>query len=254
MDRDLVRIGGRSADLGRPFLYTTTKQFLQVFGLESLEQLPRVELCGRADLYWSESNRRLAGLDTEDQERVPCSARGEIYHAHVDAVRFGLGSAAAGRARGRMLRQRMAKEPRTLGDEYEFFDEEEDDELRRTTRTKKKKKTRTKKRRRRLRGGRSKKKRTTRKTKTSRTKTWEMKTIEDDEDEDSKKRTSKRRRGNSKKKKTSKKRTSKKRTSKTRTKTTPSGKKWRRRGRRWEEDNDDEDKEDERRTRKKKWA
>jgi segregation and condensation protein B len=43
MDRELVRIGGRSEDLGRPFLYTTTKYFLRVFGLDSLESLPRVE-------------------------------------------------------------------------------------------------------------------------------------------------------------------------------------------------------------------
>jgi segregation and condensation protein B len=43
MDRELVRIGGRSEDLGRPYLYTTTKQFLRVFGLDSLDSLPRVE-------------------------------------------------------------------------------------------------------------------------------------------------------------------------------------------------------------------
>jgi segregation and condensation protein B len=42
MDRDLVRIGGRSAELGRPYLYTTTKRFLQLFGLQSLDELPRV--------------------------------------------------------------------------------------------------------------------------------------------------------------------------------------------------------------------
>jgi segregation and condensation protein B len=41
MDRDLVRIGGRSDELGRPYLYTTTKRFLQLFGLQRLEELPR---------------------------------------------------------------------------------------------------------------------------------------------------------------------------------------------------------------------
>jgi segregation and condensation protein B len=41
MERDLVRIGGRSEELGRPFLYATTKRFLQVFGLVSLEDLPQ---------------------------------------------------------------------------------------------------------------------------------------------------------------------------------------------------------------------
>jgi segregation and condensation protein B len=41
MDRDLVRIGGRGEELGRPYLYTTTKRFLQLFGLQNLDELPR---------------------------------------------------------------------------------------------------------------------------------------------------------------------------------------------------------------------
>jgi segregation and condensation protein B len=41
LERDLVRIVGRSEDLGRPLLYGTTKRFLEVYGLRSLEELPR---------------------------------------------------------------------------------------------------------------------------------------------------------------------------------------------------------------------
>ena len=43
IERDLVRIAGRSEELGRPLLYGTTRQFLQVFGLRHLEDLPRPE-------------------------------------------------------------------------------------------------------------------------------------------------------------------------------------------------------------------
>jgi segregation and condensation protein B len=43
MERDLLRIVGRSDELGRPFLYGTTRKFLQVFGLGRLEQLPPVD-------------------------------------------------------------------------------------------------------------------------------------------------------------------------------------------------------------------
>ncbi len=43
MERELVRIVGRSEELGRPFLYGTTKSFLQVFGLRHLDELPRQE-------------------------------------------------------------------------------------------------------------------------------------------------------------------------------------------------------------------
>jgi segregation and condensation protein B len=41
MDRDLVKIVGRAGELGRPFLYGTTKRFLEGFGLRNLEGLPR---------------------------------------------------------------------------------------------------------------------------------------------------------------------------------------------------------------------
>lgn len=44
MERDLVRITGRSDDLGRPYLYGTTKRFLQIFGLRHLEDLPRADI------------------------------------------------------------------------------------------------------------------------------------------------------------------------------------------------------------------
>jgi segregation and condensation protein B len=43
IERDLVRIVGRSNELGRPFLYGTTKKFLQVFGLRCLDELPRAD-------------------------------------------------------------------------------------------------------------------------------------------------------------------------------------------------------------------
>lgn len=43
MIKDLVRICGRSEDLGRPYLYGTTRRFLQIFGLRSADRLPRVD-------------------------------------------------------------------------------------------------------------------------------------------------------------------------------------------------------------------
>ena len=41
---NLVKIVGRAEDLGRPLLYGTSKTFLEVFGLGSLEDLPQVEV------------------------------------------------------------------------------------------------------------------------------------------------------------------------------------------------------------------
>ncbi len=41
LEQDLIRIAGRSEELGRPFLYGTTKRFLQVFGLVHINDLVR---------------------------------------------------------------------------------------------------------------------------------------------------------------------------------------------------------------------
>jgi segregation and condensation protein B len=52
MERDLLRIVGRSEELGRPFLYGTTRKFLQVFGLRRLEQLPPIDQIHSVGTDW----------------------------------------------------------------------------------------------------------------------------------------------------------------------------------------------------------
>jgi len=47
MERGLLRIVGRSDQLGRPLLYGTTRQFLAGFGLNSLDDLPRASQLAR---------------------------------------------------------------------------------------------------------------------------------------------------------------------------------------------------------------
>ena len=43
LDKSLVRIAGRKKAPGRPYVFGTTKQFLEYFGLKSLEDLPKME-------------------------------------------------------------------------------------------------------------------------------------------------------------------------------------------------------------------
>ena len=42
MDRQLVRLAGHRDVPGRPMIYGTTRRFLEIFGLESLKDLPRL--------------------------------------------------------------------------------------------------------------------------------------------------------------------------------------------------------------------
>ena len=43
MEKRLVKIVGRAEELGRPMLYDTTRDFLNIFGLASLDDLPDVQ-------------------------------------------------------------------------------------------------------------------------------------------------------------------------------------------------------------------
>lgn len=43
LEKNLIRIAGRKKAPGRPYVFGTTRQFLEYFGLKSLEELPKIE-------------------------------------------------------------------------------------------------------------------------------------------------------------------------------------------------------------------
>ncbi|MCH2154306.1 MAG: SMC-Scp complex subunit ScpB [Phycisphaerales bacterium] len=43
LERRMIRIAGRAEELGRPILYGTTREFLKVFGLAGIDDLPEIE-------------------------------------------------------------------------------------------------------------------------------------------------------------------------------------------------------------------
>ena len=49
LERRLIRVSGRKAVVGKPFLYITTKEFLVHFGLESVGDLPEPEELDRSE-------------------------------------------------------------------------------------------------------------------------------------------------------------------------------------------------------------
>jgi len=62
-DRGMVEVVGRGEGLGRPLLYGTTGRFLEHFGFQSLEDLPRPE-----DLPVVLRDRSTAILPEDDEE------------------------------------------------------------------------------------------------------------------------------------------------------------------------------------------
>ena len=66
VERHLVKVGGEEDSLGRPFLYITTRQFLDMFGLGRVEDLPDFETIGRKpDVV------QMPGLDDEPSLAEP---------------------------------------------------------------------------------------------------------------------------------------------------------------------------------------
>jgi segregation and condensation protein B len=79
LERKLVRIAGHREVPGRPMLYGTTRRFLEVFGLERLEDLPTLrdieEIAPELDLELPEAAPAVEGLghaaiDFDDAEPV----------------------------------------------------------------------------------------------------------------------------------------------------------------------------------------
>jgi segregation and condensation protein B len=57
LERGLVKIAGRSPELGRPFLYATTKEFLTCFGFNTIKNIPRAkQLAGKGLPEWASSS------------------------------------------------------------------------------------------------------------------------------------------------------------------------------------------------------
>ena len=80
MEKQLVKIVGRAEVIGRPMLYGTTRRFLDVFGLGSLEDLPRVEeLKAPRDAF--KSKPASAASESAVNESVAVESAGEAVPA-----------------------------------------------------------------------------------------------------------------------------------------------------------------------------
>jgi len=83
IEKQLVRIAGRAEVLGRPMLYGTTRRFLEIFGLQGLDDLPRAEefreAAKSAQLAREEAARdesQPAGDGDDDESRGPENQEG----------------------------------------------------------------------------------------------------------------------------------------------------------------------------------
>ncbi|MCX7661978.1 MAG: SMC-Scp complex subunit ScpB [Candidatus Omnitrophica bacterium] len=66
LEKNLIRIVGRRDSMGRPFVYRTPKEFLEYFGLKSLEDLPKLEDFSKL-AKGEESDGEPTGITQEDR-------------------------------------------------------------------------------------------------------------------------------------------------------------------------------------------
>lgn len=83
MEKNLIAITGRSEAVGRPLLYGTTEEFLRIFGLRGIGDLPKlreIEELMEEDAYSAEPVITVdAGTDAEEIE-AKVGAAGHIHH------------------------------------------------------------------------------------------------------------------------------------------------------------------------------
>jgi segregation and condensation protein B len=128
MERDMVRISGRSTELGRPFLYSTTKNFLRTFGLSGLDALPRADqLRGMGLPSWANTSQNLDTLSPDPSRFVDTSEESHVRltssSKSLEELETELGTLLAVAPNASALDIRAGD-----ADEDEFEDEEDDEE------------------------------------------------------------------------------------------------------------------------------
>lgn len=85
MEKHLVKIAGRAEIPGRPILYGTTKRFLEVFGLNSLRDLPQAENLPKAGAKPAPAGEPAAAEAPAGQAEAPQAATLEAAAAETAA-------------------------------------------------------------------------------------------------------------------------------------------------------------------------
>lgn len=93
LEKDLVVIAGRKEEaVGKPLIYTTSKTFMDYFGINSSEDLPKIKEVLNQEII--EATIIEKGIDLTDEEieinegNVSADAEGEIRNAGDDSLEF----------------------------------------------------------------------------------------------------------------------------------------------------------------------
>lgn len=78
LEKGLIRIVGRKEVIGRPYVYGTSRHFLDYFGLKSLEELPKIEEFAQKDLLLDmnlvSQDAEITPLTREEEDQLKTAA------------------------------------------------------------------------------------------------------------------------------------------------------------------------------------
>ena len=81
LERGLIRIIGKSDEAGNPLVYGTSKAFLEMFGLESLKELPTLR-----EIESLEIQERVGDIGKEDTGEKVAEGVGEVIEEYKDDI------------------------------------------------------------------------------------------------------------------------------------------------------------------------
>ncbi len=85
-ERSLIRTRGRVDAPGRPILYGTTTEFLQHFGLKSLEELPKLKEFKESDLDFVREEAKHEVVDTESGKLLSPETNTETKNENIETA------------------------------------------------------------------------------------------------------------------------------------------------------------------------
>jgi segregation and condensation protein B len=131
MELELVKIAGRSEDLGRPYLYGTTRRFLQMFGLRSVDRLPRMSWVNEPATSFSTVHLAATQTETEDSAMTHSTVAYSTENEQLTNLANSLLAEEQAADSGGSSRQLADSHRLDMADEEEddeYFDEDDDDE------------------------------------------------------------------------------------------------------------------------------
>ncbi|MFH1394684.1 MAG: SMC-Scp complex subunit ScpB [Candidatus Omnitrophota bacterium] len=84
LDKDLIQVRGRRDILGRPLVYGTTDKFLEIFGLNSLNDLPVLREFAEEDLEYTKAAKQIL-IESEKDNNIVSDPVSVLTNTDSDA-------------------------------------------------------------------------------------------------------------------------------------------------------------------------